>query len=141
MLNIIAIAFSAFLIENIILTQFLGICPFLGVSKKRSSAVGMGLAVVFVIILSSIVTFGLYHLVLVKLEMAYVIGRDRLDDDLKRFVNDETLIDGITAFSFLVMYLYEKYLASGFWDIYEFLTYEYEKYYELFKKECFVEVD
>lgn len=77
----------------------------------------------------------------VKLEMAYVIGRDRLDDDLKRFVNDETLIDGITAFSFLVMYLYEKYLASGFWDVYEFLTYEYEKYYELFKKECFVEVD
>ena len=72
MLNIIAIAFSAFLIENIILTQFLGICPFLGVSKKRSSAVGMGLAVVFVIVLSSIVTFGLYHLVLVKLEMAYM---------------------------------------------------------------------
>lgn len=77
----------------------------------------------------------------VKLEMAYVIGRDRLDDDLKRFVNDETLCDGITIFSFLVMYLYEKYLGSGFWDIYEFLKYEYEKYYELFKKECFVEVD
>ena len=77
----------------------------------------------------------------VKLEMAYVIGRDRLDDDLKRFVNDETLCDGITVFSFLVMYLYEKYLASGCGDIYEFLTYEYEKYYELFKKDCFVEVD
>ena len=77
----------------------------------------------------------------VKLEMAYVIGRDRLDDDLKRFVNDETLCDGITAFSFLVMYLYEKYLESGCGDIYEFLTYEYEKYYELFKKDCFVEVD
>ena len=77
----------------------------------------------------------------VKLEIAYVIGKDRLDDDLKRFVDEETYCDGITIFSILVMYLYEKYLGSGFCDIYEFLTYEYEKYYELFKKECFVEVE
>lgn len=76
-----------------------------------------------------------------KIEMAYVIGRDRLDDDFKKFVNEETFCDGVTVFSFFVMYLYEKYLASGFWDVYEFLTYEYEKYFELFKKECFVEVD
>ena len=46
--EIIALAFGAILIENVVLSRFLGICPFMGVSKSRDSAVGMGLAVVFV---------------------------------------------------------------------------------------------
>ncbi len=72
MSNLISLAFAAFIVENIILTQFLGICPFLGVSKKRSSALGMGLAVVFVIILSSTITWVLYQYVLVTLNIEYL---------------------------------------------------------------------
>lgn len=72
MSDLISLAFGAFIIENIILTQFLGICPFLGVSRKRSSAVGMGMAVLFVIILSSTITWLLYHFVLVSLSIEYL---------------------------------------------------------------------
>jgi len=66
------IAFSAFIIENIILTQFLGICPFLGVSTKRSSALGMGMAVIFVMLISSSVTWLLYKYVLEAFEITYM---------------------------------------------------------------------
>ena len=50
---------GSMLISNVILSNFLGICPFIGVSKKSSSAIGMGLAVVFVIILSSAITWAI----------------------------------------------------------------------------------
>lgn len=70
--KIIALAFSAFIAENIILSQFLGICPFLGVSKKRSSALGMGFAVLFVMLISSMVTWALYRYVLETLEIEYM---------------------------------------------------------------------
>ena len=60
------------LIDNVILSRFYGICPFLGVSKKTSSAVGMGLAVVFVIVLATLITWPLYHFVLVKAEIPYM---------------------------------------------------------------------
>ncbi|PKL00978.1 MAG: electron transport complex subunit RsxA [Tenericutes bacterium HGW-Tenericutes-1] len=69
---LISLAFTALIIENVILTQFLGICPFLGVSKKRSSAVGMGMAVVAVILLAGIITWTLYHYVLSPLKMEYM---------------------------------------------------------------------
>lgn len=62
--HLIEIGFSAILIQNVILTQFLGICPFMGVSKKSQSAIGMGLAVVFVMVLSSAITFGINDLIL-----------------------------------------------------------------------------
>lgn len=52
---------SAIFVNNIILSQFLGICPFLGVSKKISTAFGMGLAVMFVITISTVVTFLIYY--------------------------------------------------------------------------------
>jgi electron transport complex protein RnfA len=61
---LISLAFGSFIVNNIILAQFLGICSFLGVSKKRSSALGMGLAVLGVITLSSMVTWVLYKYVL-----------------------------------------------------------------------------
>lgn len=60
------------LINNIILNKFLGICPFMGVSKKTSSALGMGAAVTFVIFASSIFTYAIYHLVLVKFSIKYM---------------------------------------------------------------------
>ena len=65
MSNLLTLAFTSFLVQNIILNQFLGICSFLGVSNKRSKAIGMGLAVFFVITLSGIVTWTIYYKVLV----------------------------------------------------------------------------
>lgn len=56
-LHFIAIAFTAMLAENFVLVKFMGICPFLGVSKKISTAIGMGMAVLFVILLSAIFTW------------------------------------------------------------------------------------
>ena len=55
---------TAVLINNVVLNQFLGMCPFMGVSKKSSSAVGMGAAVTFVVVAASIVTYVLYKFVL-----------------------------------------------------------------------------
>jgi electron transport complex protein RnfA len=62
----------AVFVNNFVLAQFLGICPFLGVSKKIESAVGMGIAVVFVVTVASVVTWALYHLVLAPLGVAFL---------------------------------------------------------------------
>lgn len=70
--NLIMLAFSAFIIENIILSQFLGICTFLGVSTKRSNALGMGMAVIFVMLISSTVTWLLYKYVLEVFSIEYM---------------------------------------------------------------------
>ena len=51
------IAVGAALVNNVVLSQFLGLCPFLGVSKKTDTAAGMGAAVIFVIMIASAVTF------------------------------------------------------------------------------------
>ena len=59
-------------VNNIILSQFLGICPFLGVSKKISTAVGMGFAVIFVLTLSTLVTFIVYKSMLVPFNLEYI---------------------------------------------------------------------
>ena len=71
-MELITLFISAVVINNIILTHFFGMCPFLGVSKKMSSAVGMGLAVTFVIFGSSLLTYGLYYLVLVPLQIEFM---------------------------------------------------------------------
>jgi electron transport complex protein RnfA len=68
----IALGLYAILIQNVMLTQFLGACPFLGVSKKSQSAIGMGLAVIFVITLSSIMTWSIDHFVLIPQELTYM---------------------------------------------------------------------
>ena len=68
----IAIIIFAVFVNNVILSQFLGICPFLGVSKKVSTATGMGAAVVFVMTLSNIVTFLLHKFVLVPLGIEFM---------------------------------------------------------------------
>ena len=63
---------GAVLVNNFVLTRFLGICPFLGVSKKLDSAVGMSLAVTFVMVMSTAVTWPIYKYVLVPLQMDYL---------------------------------------------------------------------
>ena len=69
--ELLAIALGAILANNFIFSQFLGICPFLGVSKKVDTAVGMGIAVTFVMGLASAITW-LVNLLLVKLGLAYM---------------------------------------------------------------------
>ena len=69
---ILTIVVGALLANNFVLIKFLGICPFLGVSKNKKSAFGMGLAVMAVTVIASLVTFGLYKLVLVPLSIAYM---------------------------------------------------------------------
>lgn len=71
-MNILTLFISAMLINNIILTKFIGLCPFIGVSTKMDSAVGMGLAVIFVICCSSVISWVLYYTVLVKLGLEYM---------------------------------------------------------------------
>ena len=72
MLTYISIFITAVFVNNIILSQFLGICPFLGVSKKIDSAVGMGAAVTFVMLLSTIVTYLLQAYLLTPFGLGYM---------------------------------------------------------------------
>ena len=71
-MELVSMFIGAVLINNIVLTKFLGMCPFLGVSKKISSAVGMGAAVMFVIFGASLISYGLYYLVLEPLGLQYM---------------------------------------------------------------------
>jgi electron transport complex protein RnfA len=66
------ILISAIFVNNVVLAQFLGICPFLGVSNKISTSAGMGSAVVFVMTIASIVTYLLQHFVLVPLNIGFM---------------------------------------------------------------------
>lgn len=70
--SIFMIMFTAILTENFIFSRFYGCCPFLGVSDKPSTALGMGMAVTFVMTLSSAATWAVYHLILVPLELEYL---------------------------------------------------------------------
>lgn len=72
MSDLLKIALGAALINNVVLSQFLGLCPFLGVSKKTKTASGMGMAVIFVITISSALTSLVYSFILVPMELEYM---------------------------------------------------------------------
>ena len=72
MKELILILMGGVLINNYVLQQFLGICPFLGVSKKVNQATGMGIAVTFVMIFATLATYPLYTWVLVPLKLEYL---------------------------------------------------------------------
>lgn len=71
-MKLASIFFTMILVDNYVLAKFLGICPFLGVSKKLDSAVGMSLAVTFVMVLATAATWPIYKLVLEPFGMAYL---------------------------------------------------------------------
>ena len=71
-MTIFTILFTAALVNNFVLSQFMGICPFLGVSKKVETAAGMGGAVVFVITIASLCTSILYNYLLVPAQLEYL---------------------------------------------------------------------
>lgn len=70
--SLILLSLSAALINNVVLSQFLGLCPFLGVSKKVKTALGMGGAVIFVITLSSFVTGVIYKTLLERFNITFL---------------------------------------------------------------------
>ena len=71
-MEIFAIVIGAIFVNNVVLSQFLGICPFLGVSNKVDTAMGMGAAVTFVMAISSLVVYLLQYYVLVPLGIEYM---------------------------------------------------------------------
>ena len=72
LVQVLLLMLTAVLIENYIFSKFLGICPFLGVSEKPETALGMGFAVMFVMTLSSAATFAVYHGILVPFGLEYL---------------------------------------------------------------------
>lgn len=72
MKELLIIAIGSALVNNVVLSQFLGLCPFLGVSKKVKTAAGMGTAVIFVITLASFVAAIIYEQVLVRFDITYL---------------------------------------------------------------------
>ena len=71
-MELVSLFITSFIVNNIIFMQFLGACPFLGVSKKIDTAAGMGIAVIFVITLASVITYILHYAILVTLELEYL---------------------------------------------------------------------
>ena len=71
-ITLFAIVIGAIFVNNVVLSQFLGICPFLGVSSKVETSLGMGMAVTFVMALSSIVTWTLQNYILVPFDIVYM---------------------------------------------------------------------
>ena len=70
--NLLIILISSSLVSNVVLSQFLGLCPFLGVSKKTNTAAGMGAALIFVITLSSAIAGVIYKFLLVPFHLEYL---------------------------------------------------------------------
>lgn len=70
--SIFVILVSSILVNNFVLSRFLGICPFLGVSKQVETAFGMGMAVTFVMTMAGIITYFVQHLILVPLKIEYL---------------------------------------------------------------------
>ena len=71
-LSLVGLMISASLVNNVVLSQFLGLCPFLGVSKKTDTALGMGAACVFVITMASLVCSIIYKFILAPLDLSYL---------------------------------------------------------------------
>lgn len=72
-MSYIMIFVTAIFVNNIVLSQFLGICPFLGVSKKISTSAGMGGAVMFVMVMATIVTYLIYHTLLLPHNLVFMM--------------------------------------------------------------------
>lgn len=72
MVSLVLILVSAVFVNNFVLARFLGICPFLGVSKKVETAIGMGMAVIFVMTVASVVTWFIHYFILTTFNLEYL---------------------------------------------------------------------
>lgn len=70
--DLLLIIVGSALVNNVVLSQFLGLCPFLGVSKKTETSAGMGAAVIFVITLACIATSLIYNYIMLPLDISYL---------------------------------------------------------------------
>ena len=70
--NLMIILITCVLTENLVLSQFLGVCPFLGVSKKTSSSLGMGLMITFVMVFATLLTYPIYFFILTPLKLQFM---------------------------------------------------------------------
>ncbi len=109
MLNLLTIAIKYSLVSNVVLSQFLGICPFLGVSRKTDSSKGMGAAVIFVIVLASMITHVIYvAFMAASSPLCKALGlRDGLD-----FLNTIVFILVIAALVQFVEMFLKKYVPN-----------------------------
>lgn len=73
-MNLISLFITSFLAENVVLTKFLGMCPFVGVSNKEKTAFGMGLAVMLVTMIASVITYIIYHAILLPTDSVYLMN-------------------------------------------------------------------
>ena len=105
--SILIIMLSSILVNNFVLSRFLGICPFLGVSKKVETALGMGMAVTFVMVLASIFTYLIQKLILVNLGIEYMqtIAFILVIASLVQFVEMEIQKTSPTLYQALGVYL------------------------------------
>lgn len=71
-MNLILLVLAGIFVNNYVMSQFLGICPFLGVSKKVDTAAGMGMAVIFVMALAAAAAWLVYNLILVPLNITFL---------------------------------------------------------------------
>lgn len=71
-MNLISLFVSSILVENVVLSKFLGMCPFIGTSSKEKTAIGMGISVMIVTVLASILSYIIYHLILVPTDATYL---------------------------------------------------------------------
>ncbi len=70
--NLFILFIGAFLVNNIVLIKFLGLCPFIGISNKVETSLGMGMAVIFVMTMASWITYPIYYLVLAKYNLVFL---------------------------------------------------------------------
>ncbi|MDD4036314.1 MAG: RnfABCDGE type electron transport complex subunit A [Bacilli bacterium] len=71
-MSLITLFFTSILVENIILTKFLGLCPFLGMSNKEEGALSMGIAITVVMTIASFITYLIYHYLLIPYDIEYL---------------------------------------------------------------------
>ena len=109
MTGIITIVISCLFVSNIILSSFLGICPFLGISKKPKNAIGMGLALTFVVTMSALICYCIQRFIFVPLSMAVSEGTD---PGLFDFLQLIVFILVIASFVQLVEFFMKKYMKG-----------------------------
>ena len=105
----IAIIIGTLFVSNIILSGFLGICPFLGISKKPSNAIGMGFALIFVVALSSIICYCIQRFIFVPLSLAVTAGESAGAFDFLQLI---VFILVIASFVQLVEFFMKKYMKG-----------------------------
>ena len=105
----IAIIIGSLFVSNIILSNFLGICPFLGISKKPGNAIGMGLALIFVVAFSSIICYCIQRFIFVPLSLAVTNGENPGAFDFLQLI---VFILVIASFVQLVEFFMKKYMKG-----------------------------